>query len=234
MQVDAQNETIQLVGAIQTMVHAVTPIIPLISDFHIKELQYLKHLKKTTIAAGIEEYTKVRVPIIDYGASDEELLYFVMQFFRAVAIMEWNNGSCCLHNFERHLQGSYLSDWTQVVAAATDAAPAQPPVHSMDFLTDTVGNFMANLFDEADWTEQANCIQMLHKPKTMTLKHFLSQLQHLVLMLALFPQAPANIFTEDELKYIFLYAYPTTERVHPNVMYYSHVSVTFWVETIFD
>jgi hypothetical protein len=26
----------------------------------------------------------------------------------------------------------------------------------------------------------------------------------------------------------------TMETVHMNVIYYSHVSVTFWVETIFD
>jgi hypothetical protein len=37
------------------MVRPVTPIILLISDFDVKELQYLKHLKKMTIAAGIEE-----------------------------------------------------------------------------------------------------------------------------------------------------------------------------------
>jgi hypothetical protein len=61
------------------MVHTVTPIILLVSDFNIKELQYIKHLKKTKIAIGQEEYTKVWVPIIDSGASDEELLYFVMQ-----------------------------------------------------------------------------------------------------------------------------------------------------------
>jgi hypothetical protein len=59
------------------MVHAVTPIIPLHtgSDFDVKELQYLKHSKKIVHAIGDEEYTEVRVPIIDSGASDEELLY---------------------------------------------------------------------------------------------------------------------------------------------------------------
>jgi hypothetical protein len=134
------------------MVHAVTPIIPLVSDFDIKELQYLKHSQKMTIAAaGIKEYTTVWVPIINSGASDEELLYFVTQLFCAVTIMEWNDGGCCLQNFECHLQGSYLSDWTQVVEAVNDAAPAHPPVHDMDFFT-----IMANLFDEADWMEQAN------------------------------------------------------------------------------
>jgi hypothetical protein len=61
----------------------------------------LKHSKKTVIAIGDEEYTEVRVPIIDSGASDEELLYFVTQFNRAVTIMGWNDGDCCLQNFER-------------------------------------------------------------------------------------------------------------------------------------
>jgi hypothetical protein len=84
----------------------------------------------------------------------------------------------------------------QVVEAADDAAVVQPPDHDMTFFTDAIGNFMANLFDEADWTEQANYIRMLRKPKTMTPKQFLSQLRHLVLMLTSFPQAPANIFMD--------------------------------------
>jgi hypothetical protein len=67
---------------------------------------------------------------------------------------------------------------------------------------------MADLFDEADWTEQADSIRMLRKPKTMPPKQFHSRLRHLVLMLVSFPQAPAQIFTEDELKRIFLYAHP--------------------------
>jgi hypothetical protein len=92
------------------MVHTVTPIIPLVSEFDVKELQYLKHSKKAVIAIGDEEYTKVRVPIIDSGVSDEELLYFVMRFDCAVTIMGWNDGDRCLQNFERHLQGSFLSD----------------------------------------------------------------------------------------------------------------------------
>jgi hypothetical protein len=90
--------------------------------------------------------------------------------------MEWTDGNHSLQNFERHLQLSYLSDWTQVVEASKDAAPVQPPIHNMGFFTNCVGNFMADLFDEADWMEQANYISALHQPKTMTPKQFLSQL----------------------------------------------------------
>jgi hypothetical protein len=82
------------------MVHTVTPVIRLVSEFDIKELQYLKHLKKMVHAGVNEEYTKVWVPIIDAGASDEGLLYLVTRFHCAVTIMEWNDGNCCLQNFE--------------------------------------------------------------------------------------------------------------------------------------
>jgi hypothetical protein len=44
----------------------------------------------------------------------------------------------------------------------------------------------------------------------MTPKQFLSQLRHLISMLASFPQGPPAIFTEDELKRIFLYAHPVS------------------------
>jgi hypothetical protein len=108
--------------------------------------------------------------------------------------MEWNDGNHSLQNLEQHLQGSYLSDWTQAVEASHDAAPVQPPIHDMRLFTDCVGNFMADLFDEAYWTEQADYTCALCKPKTMTLKQFLSRLRHLVLMLASFPQAPVKTF----------------------------------------
>jgi hypothetical protein len=72
------------------------------------------------------------VPSIDSGNSDEELLYFVMQFFCATAIMEWTEDSNrSLQNFEQHLQGSYLSDLPLVVEGSSDGAPIQPPVHDM-------------------------------------------------------------------------------------------------------
>ena len=121
--------------------------------------------------------------------------------------MEWTDGKCSLQNFERHLQGSYLSDWTQVVEATKDNTEAAP-VHNMVFFNECAGNFLANLFDESDWTEQADYIRAVHKPKPMTPKQFLLHLRHLVLMLGSFPQAPPNISMEDELQRIFLYARP--------------------------
>ena len=87
--------------------------------------------------------------------------------------MEWTDGGHSLQNFEPHLQGSYLSNWTQVIKATEDNA-AQPPARDMAFFNECVGNFMADLFNEADWTEQADYIQALHKPKAMTPKQFLS------------------------------------------------------------
>jgi hypothetical protein len=69
---------------------------------------------------------------------------------------------------------TYLSDWTHVLEVMDDTAPVQPPIHDMGFFTDKAGNFMADLFDKADWMEQAGYIRALHKPKTMTPKQFLS------------------------------------------------------------
>jgi hypothetical protein len=82
------------------MVHTmITPIILLVSDFDVKQqLQYLKRSKKMTNADGNEEYTKVWVPIINSGASDEDLLYFVIWFHCAVTIMEWIDGDHLLQN----------------------------------------------------------------------------------------------------------------------------------------
>jgi hypothetical protein len=49
----------------------------------------------------------------------------------------------------------------QVVDSTDDAAPVQPAIRDMAFFTNCVGNFMANLFDGADWTKQADCIRAL-------------------------------------------------------------------------
>jgi hypothetical protein len=63
------------------MVHPVTPIIPLVSEFDTKELLYLKHSKKTVHAVGDEEYTKVRVPIINSGASVQGAAFLLSMTF---------------------------------------------------------------------------------------------------------------------------------------------------------
>jgi hypothetical protein len=79
--------------------------------------------------------------------------------------MEWNNGGRCLQNFQHHLQGSYLSDWTQVVEAANDAAPAESPVHDMDFFTDAVTLWLISSMKQIGWS------------KPITFEHSASQRQ---------------------------------------------------------
>jgi hypothetical protein len=151
---------------------------------------------------------------MDSGASDEEFFFFLLRFCRATSIMEWNDDQQLLQNFEHHLYGAFLSDWESILDSANDEAAldaAGHPIHDADFFEEVVANYAADQINEADWTEQADYIRSLKKPKSMSQKQFLSRLRHLVAVLAEFPQAPLeNIFQEDELKRIFLKAHPKT------------------------
>jgi hypothetical protein len=130
--------------------------------------------------------------------------------------MEWCNGDGerLLQNFERHLYGAFLNDWESILDSAHDEAAVDAaglPIHNTGFFEEVVANYIAGQINEANWTEQADYIPSLKKPKSMTPKHFLSQLRHLVVVLAKFPQAPIeNAFSEDELKCIYLKAHPKT------------------------
>jgi hypothetical protein len=62
-------------------------IIPLVSEFDAKDLQYIKHSHKMTNALANKHYTKVQVPTLD--SSDEELFFFLSRFRQATTIMEW-------------------------------------------------------------------------------------------------------------------------------------------------
>jgi hypothetical protein len=127
--------------------------------------------------------------------------------------MAWNNGTILLQNFERHLYGAFLSNWESILESALDEAlldAAGQPVQDIAFFEEVVANCTADQIDEAHWTEQAEYIRALKKPRTMGPKQFLSRLRHdLVTVLAEFPQAPLeSIFAEDELKRIYLKAHP--------------------------
>jgi hypothetical protein len=149
---------------------------------------------------------------MDSGASDEEFFFFLSRFRQATNIMEWRDGERLLQNYERHLYRAFLSDWESILDSANDEAAVDAaglPIHDVDFFEEVVANYTADQFDKADWTEQADYIRALKKPKSMSPKQFLSRLRHLVAVLAEFPQAPLeNIFSEDELKRIYLKAHP--------------------------
>jgi hypothetical protein len=122
-------------------------IIPLVSKFEEKDLQYIKHSHKTNDAAENQHYTKVRVPTMDAGASDKELFFFLSRFRRATSIMEWRDGERLLQNFERHLYGAFLSDWESILDSANDEAAldaARHPIHDVNFFEEVVANYTAN------------------------------------------------------------------------------------------
>jgi hypothetical protein len=151
---------------------------------------------------------------MDSGASDKEFSFFLSRFRRATSIMEWHDGEQLLQNFKRHLYGAFLSDWESILDSANNEAAldaAGQPIHAVIFFEEVVKNYTANQINEANWIEQADYIRSLKKPKAMSPKQFLSRLRHLVAVLAEFPQALLkNVFSEDELKRIFLKAHPKT------------------------
>jgi hypothetical protein len=135
-------------------------VIPLISKFDMKDLQYIKHLHKMTDAQATEHYTEVQVPTLDSGgASDEEFFFFLSRFHPATTIMEWQDGKRLLQNVERHLYGTFLSNWESILDLANDEAKldaAGLPIHDHDFFQEVIANYTTYQINKAKWTEQAD------------------------------------------------------------------------------
>jgi hypothetical protein len=112
----------------------IEPIVSLKSKFDPTELETIEHARKVTVE-GVEQSTKVKVPLLTSESGDEAFLYLLTQFKHARTVMQWTTGPILLQSFRLHLQGSYISDWDDNLAATVDDA-----VQDVDFFQDQVAN----------------------------------------------------------------------------------------------
>jgi hypothetical protein len=117
-----------------------TPAIPLVCEYEPDSGESIKHTLKVTDDDGIERSTETRVPIVGSEAKREALLHFITKFTRARQLMSWNDGPTLLSKIEMHLQGSYQTDWQEIIDS-TDPADDR----TVEFFEEQVQNMLTDI-----------------------------------------------------------------------------------------
>jgi hypothetical protein len=78
--------------------------------------------------------------------------------------MQWIDGATLLSNFQLHLQGSYQTDWNELL----EATDPNKDCHA-NYFDEQVQNFLYDILAEDEWSFMAHYIQTrCSKPTLMT------------------------------------------------------------------
>jgi hypothetical protein len=114
----------------------------------------MKHTLKHTDDQGIRQCMETTVPIINSKVKEEAFLHFLHKLSRTQELMQWIDGATLLSKFQLHLQGSYQTDWNELLEA-TDPNEDR----DVNYFDEQVQNFLYNLFAEDEWSSMAHYIQ---------------------------------------------------------------------------
>jgi L-asparaginase/Glu-tRNA(Gln) amidotransferase subunit D len=80
--------------------------------------------------------------------------------------MTWDNGPALISRFELHLQGSYQTDWQEILDTTGPDNNC-----NINFFEEQVQNMFSNIFTKDEWSKIAKCIcTHCRKPRSMTIK----------------------------------------------------------------
>jgi hypothetical protein len=186
-----------------------SPIIPLLSGYDPDEVEYVEHSLRVRNDDGREEITKKKVPIVNDNSSDEDFLIMIYKFKRAAQALGWDTGELLLSKFEMSLEGAFQQSWTDILEEANPDAERDVP-----FFEEQLSNLIADRFDDEEWEGMVDYIRTIRKPMSLDAKQLLGRIRHMIQATQLLPNATTPIFTEDEVKRIYLKAFPMAWQVN--------------------
>ena len=179
------------------------PIIPLVSEYDTDDVQYIEHTLKIRDDQGREEISRMKVPIIGNSSNDEAFLTFLYKFGRARQCFEWTDGATLFRKFEMSLEGSFQKQWTRFLTE--DVRDDNRDEELFDLC---VANLVNERYEHDACSDMIDYLRSIRKPKSLTAKMLLSRLEEIIEAMQQLPNAPNPIFSEDELKRIYLKAFP--------------------------
>jgi hypothetical protein len=152
------------------MQDAYNPVFSLICTYKPGTEASIKHALKRTDDQGITRSIETStVPIVNSEVKEEAFLHFLYKFSRTQELMHWIDGATFLSKFQLHLQGSYQTDWNEILEA-TDPNEDRDANY---FFDEQVKNFLNNIFAQDEWSSIAHYIQTrCYKPTLMTTDPF--------------------------------------------------------------
>jgi hypothetical protein len=181
------------------------PIIPLVSEYDTDDVQYIEHTLKIRDNQGREEISRMKVPIIGNNSNDEAFLTFLYKFGRARQCFEWTDGATLFRKFEMSLEGSFQKQWTKFLADDVQGADRDEELFDL-----CVANLVNERYEHDTCSDMIDYLRSIRKPKSLTAKMLLARIEEIVEAIQQLPNAPTPIFSDDELKRIYLKAFPVS------------------------
>ena len=185
--------------------HHRNPIIPLVSDYDPDDVQYIEHTLKIRDNNGREEISRMKVPIIGNSSNDEAFLTFLYKFGRARQCFEWTDGATLFRKFEMSLEGHFQKQWTKFIEDEVGNADRDEELFDL-----CVASLVSERYEHDTCSDMIDYLRSIRKPKSLTAKMLLSRLEEIIDAIQQLPNAPDPIFSEDELKRIYLKAFPVS------------------------
>lgn len=178
------------------------PIIPIVSEYDPDDVQYIDHTLKLRDNEGREEISRMKVPIIGNGSNDEAFLTFLYKFGRARRCFEWTDGPTLFRKFEMSLEGIFQKQWTKFLDENQDADRDE------DFFDLCVANLVNERYEHDACSDMIDYLRSIRKPRSLTAKMLLSRIEEIIEAIQQLPNAPDPVVSEEELKRIYLKAFP--------------------------
>ena len=178
------------------------PIIPLISDYDPDNTQYIEHTLKIRNDAGREEISQMKVPIIGNHSNDEAFLTFLYKFGRARKCLGWTDGPTLFKKFEMSLEGTFQRLWTRFL---DDLGEVDKDEELFDLC---VANLVSDKYEDDTWSDMVDYLRSIRKPKSLSAKMLLSRIEEILEATQQLLNAPNPVVSEEELKRIYLKAFP--------------------------
>jgi hypothetical protein len=103
---------------------------------------------KVADASGVDWSSKIKWPIIDSKSKGKAFLHFIFKLSSArELITSRDNGPTLISKFELRLQGSYQTDWKDILDA-TDPNDER----NIKFYEEQVQNMLSDIFAKDEWS----------------------------------------------------------------------------------
>jgi len=181
-------------------------LIPIELDYDKDSIETVTHSRRVADAAGVQESTYKKVPILETTATPLQILDFFEAFESARRVLQWTTGPKLFAVFPTHLHGTFLRYWNRQVRDAEE---------TVDDFDEQTTAFCHTLLRGGDYDEQMDYMRTLRKPPQLTPSEFSQRFDALEDALPYLPNAPDPDdcgFSEVDRRHLFYNAMPMAWR----------------------
>ena len=187
------------------------PVLTIESSFDPSTLDKVSFSRKTTDDNGVSTSIKCEIPIITSKDGNEAFLYFLVQFDHARAALQWEDGNDLARSFRACLQGSWRDDWDDFYNEQVDNEGNNKD-HNEEWFDAIKQDLINDVFEISAWRDMQDYLRRVKKPVDMSPVDLYKKTRHLEALTLKLPDAPEQLFDEEERKRNYFNALPMKYR----------------------